>query len=339
MTIRPVVLAVDDDPDILGAYQAILEARCEVLTASDGHSALDLLQQRTVDVVLLDMILPGLSGLGVLDALQRLGIETNVVMVSAVNDSRTALAALRLGARDYLTKPFDNVELDLIIRRLTGQDVGDDEPAPRRSGTLPHALLVSGDLGFRAGLAVALRTRGRVDAVAGTATALAVLARRLPDVVVVGDEATAGAVRARAADARLVVADGRPLDFEALLREIVEAFAVRHHGVRRFASPVPQAIAQVAASYRRVTVESIAATVSVTPGELACAFADQLEMTAREYVTHVKIEAARTLLRESETKAEAVADVVGLHDAPHLARVIRRHGSERVVSYRARSLP
>ncbi len=339
MTIRPVVLAVDDDPGLLGAYQAILEARYEVLTAPNGYAALDVLQQRTVDVVLLDMILPGLSGLGVLDALRRLGIETNVVVVSAVHDSRMALTALRLGARDYLTKPFDNVELDLIIRRLTGQDLGDDEPAPRRSRTLPHALIVSGDLGFRAGLAVALRTRGRVDAVAGTATALGVLARRLPDVVVVGDEATAGAVRARSADARLVVADGRPLDFGALLREIVEALAVRHHGVRRFMSPVPQAIAQVAARYRRVTIESVAASVSVTPAELACAFADQLEMTAREYVTHVKVEAARTLLRESETKAEAIADVVGLYDAPHLARVFRRHGSEKVVSYRARSLP
>ena len=97
MTIRPVVLAVDDDRRVLGVYQAILETRYEVLTAPNGRAALDVLQHRTVDVVLLDMMMPGLNGLGVLDALRRLGIETNVVMVSAVNDSETALEALRLG--------------------------------------------------------------------------------------------------------------------------------------------------------------------------------------------------------------------------------------------------
>jgi len=119
MAIRSVVLAVDDDPRLLDAYQALLEARYEVLTAPDGRAALDILQTRTVDVVLLDMLMPGLSGLGVLDALRRLGIETNVIVVSAVNDSETALEALRLGACDYLTKPFHLSHLERTIRRLT----------------------------------------------------------------------------------------------------------------------------------------------------------------------------------------------------------------------------
>src|SRR5882762_4323751 len=119
MTSRSVVLAVDDDPRVLGVYQAILETRYDVLTAPDGRAALDILQHRTVDVVLLDMLMPGLSGLGVLAALKRLGIETNVVMASAVNDSVTALEALRLGACDYLTKPFNVAELQQVLRRLT----------------------------------------------------------------------------------------------------------------------------------------------------------------------------------------------------------------------------
>jgi DNA-binding response OmpR family regulator len=288
-------LAVDDDSGVLGAYQAILEARCEVLTAPNGYAALDVLQQRTVDVILLDMIMPGLSGLGVLDALQRLGIETNVVVVSAVNDSRTALAALRLGARDYLGKPFDNAELELVIRRLTGQETPGGEPAPRRSRALPHALIVSGDPGFRASLAVALRTRGRVDAVAGAGAAQAVLARTLPDVVVVGDEATAAALRAQSAAASIVVTDARPLDFDALLRTIVEAFAVRHNDVRRFAGPVPRVIAHVSANYQRITVESIAASVGLSPGHLARVFADQMEMTIAEYVAQVQVNAATAL--------------------------------------------
>src|SRR5258707_7040974 len=106
MTIRPVVLAVDDDRRVLGVYQAILESRYEVLTVPDGRAPLDVLQHRTVDVVLLDMMVPGLNGLGVLDALRRLRIETNVVIECAVNDSETALAPLRLGAFDSLTQPF-----------------------------------------------------------------------------------------------------------------------------------------------------------------------------------------------------------------------------------------
>jgi len=179
MTIRPVVLAVDDDRRVLGVYQAILESRYEVLTVPDGRAALDVLQHRTVDVVLLDMMMPGLNGLGVLDALRRLGIETNVVMVSAVNDSETALEALRLGACDYLTKPFALSELERVVRRLTEHGVG-GAPTAGRSRALPHALIVGGDPGFRASLAVALRTRGRVDAVESALVARGVLARTLP---------------------------------------------------------------------------------------------------------------------------------------------------------------
>ena len=97
--------------------------------------------------------------------------------------------------------------------------------------------------------------------------------------------------------------------------------------------------AHVSASYQRITVESIAASVGMSPGHLARVFAEQMDMTVREYVTHVKIEAAKTLLRESDTKAEAIADLVGLYDAPHLARVFRRHGQSTPGSYRAQSLP
>src|SRR5439155_152468 len=135
-------------------------------------------------------MMPGLNGLGVLDALRRLGIETNVVMVSAVNDSETALEALRLGACDYLTKPFGLSELERVVRRLTEHGVA-GAPTAGRSRALPHALIVGGDPGFRASLAVALRTRGRVDAVESALAARGVLARTLPDVIVAGDDVPA----------------------------------------------------------------------------------------------------------------------------------------------------
>src|SRR5204862_7567728 len=79
-----------------------------------------------------------------------------------------------------------------VIRRLT--EDADASEAPGRSRALPHALIVTEDAGLRAGLAVALRTRGRVDAVADTNAALSVLQRTRPDVVIVSDEPVAAEV-------------------------------------------------------------------------------------------------------------------------------------------------
>jgi len=313
MAIRSVVLAVDDDPRLLDAYQALLEARYEVLTAPDGRAALDILQTRTVDVVLLDMLMPGLSGLGVLDALRHLGIETNVIVVSAVNDSETALEALRLGACDYLTKPFHLSHLERTIRRLTEHGAPAVEPPSRPSCALPHALIVSADLGLRASLAVALRTRGRVDAVEVAGAALAVLARTRPSVVVVSEDAVATAVRGQWPAAPIVMTDPRRPDFETLLPAIIQAFGVGHADVRHFAEPVPRVIAHVSAHFRRTTVEAIAATVGLSTRRLASVFAEQMEMTVTEYMAQVKLEAER----------------------PQLTKMVRRHAFSTVTSYRA----
>jgi len=313
MAIRPVVLAVDDDPRVLDVYQAILETRYEVLTAPDGRAALEILQTRTVDVMLLDMLMPGLSGLGVLEALKRLSIETNVVVVSGMNDTLTALEALRLGASDYLSKPFDVGHLHRVIARVT-QDAGSPEAAAGRTGSLPHALIVSENAGLRAGLAVALRTRGRVDAVADTAAAVAVLARIRPDIVVAGDDAVAAELRSHAPTIPIVVAGAPRADFDGLLRAIVTAFAARHADVRAFGGAVSRVLAYVSAHAGRTSIEAVAAAVGVSCATLARLFAEQMEMTVTEYVTHVKLEV----------------------DRPRLAKMLRRHGLTVAASFRAR---
>jgi DNA-binding response OmpR family regulator len=314
MTIRPVVLAVDDDVRILDAYQAILESRCEVLTAQDGRAALEILQTRTVDVVLLDMLMPGLNGLAVLQALKRIGIETNVVVVSGMNDTPSALEALRLGASDYLSKPFDVGHLHRVIARLTEDAAREADASTERSPSLPHALIVTEDAGLRASLAVALRTRGRVDAVAGTGAAFAVLARTRPDVVVASDPAVADEIRAHGSTAPVVLVDAGRRDFDPVLRAIVDAMSVRHTDVRPFTGPVARVLAHVAARAGRTSVETIALTIGVSPGALARVFADQMEMTVTEYVTHVRLEAAR----------------------PRLAKMLRRHAFSVAASYRVR---
>jgi len=312
MAIRSVVLAVDDDPRVLDAYQAILESRYEVLTAPDGRAALEILQSRTIDVVLLDMLMPGLNGLGVLEALKRLGIETNVVMVSGMNDTLSALEALRLGATDYLSKPFDVGHLHRVIARLTQDAVPADASSSSRA--LPHALIITEDAGLRAGLAVALRTRGRVDAVADTQAGLAVLARIRTDVVVTSDAAVAAEIRDHAGSVPILVAEGGRADFDALLRAIVDAFTVRHADVRGFGGSVSRVLAYVCARAGRTSIEAVAAALGVSCSHLARLFAEQMEMTVTEYVTHVKLEI----------------------DRPRLAKMLRRHGLSVAASYRAR---
>jgi DNA-binding response OmpR family regulator len=312
MTPRPVVLAVDDDSRVLGVYQAILEARYEVLTAANGRAALEILQSRTVDVVLLDMLMPGLNGIGVLEALKRLGIETNVVMVSGMNDTLCAFEALRLGASDYLSKPFDVGHLHQVIRRLTEDATPAAERPVSRTRTLPHALIVTDNVGLRAGLAVALRTRGRVDAVGETRSALAVLARTRPDVIVASDPAVAAELRTDAPSVPVLLAEGPRPDFDELLRGIVDAFAVRHADVRGFAAPVARALAYVSARSGRTCIEAIAGAVGVSCSHLGHVFAEEMEMTVTEYVTHVKLEAQR----------------------PKLAKMLRRHAFSVAASYR-----
>jgi DNA-binding response OmpR family regulator/AraC-like DNA-binding protein len=336
MTIRPVVLAVDDDPGVLRTYRAILESRYDVITVGDGRSALAVLAERTVDVTLLDILMPGLSGLAVLEAIRRMRFDTSVVVVSGATDSRMALEALRLGARDYLSKPFHVTQLQQVVQRLAARDATTAHGAER--SPLPHALIVSEDFGLRAGLTVALRTRSRVDGVSGATAARAVLGRIHPDVVVIdapgGDQRVAMAVRERAGAARVTLTDSRRPDFESLLSEVSDGFAVRHAEAQPFRAPVPSVIGHVCRYYRDVTEDGIAFALGIPAPDLAGIFADQMAITVREFVTHVKIDAAKTLLRETDTRIEAIPDAVGLYDPRHLAQVFRQHDPRTPASYR-----
>ncbi len=110
------VLVVDDEPQVLRLLRtALTERGYEVATAASGEEALDLLARRPVDVVVLDLVMPGMSGLDVCRAL-RPGSDTPVILLSAHGDERDKVLALDLGADDYLTKPFGMEELLARIR-------------------------------------------------------------------------------------------------------------------------------------------------------------------------------------------------------------------------------
>ena len=109
------VLVVDDEPTIRENLERLLKTEgYEVVVAADGHEALERTGNQEFAVVLLDIGLQGLSGLDVLRKLRVDWPETCVIMITATSAVETAVEAMKLGAYDYLIKPF-NLD-DILIR-------------------------------------------------------------------------------------------------------------------------------------------------------------------------------------------------------------------------------
>jgi DNA-binding NtrC family response regulator len=114
---RPVVLVVDDDPGVRESFRLTLEDHYDVIDVPDGPDALDAVRASHVDLVLLDIRLPEMDGIEVLERLKAIDEGIEVILVTAVKTVRTAVAAMKLGAFDYLTKPFEEDELLAVIAR------------------------------------------------------------------------------------------------------------------------------------------------------------------------------------------------------------------------------
>src|SRR3989449_8610321 len=114
---RPVILVVDDDPGVRESFRLILEDHYDVLDVPDGPRALEVVRSAQVDLVLLDIRLPDMDGIEVLERTKAIDEGIEVILVTAVKTVRTAVAAMKLGAFDYLTKPFEDEELLSLVRR------------------------------------------------------------------------------------------------------------------------------------------------------------------------------------------------------------------------------
>jgi DNA-binding NtrC family response regulator len=108
---RPLVMVVDNDAHVRDAVAEVLKADYEVVTVESGIDALLMLRQRPISVVVLDVVMPEMDGLATLKRAREIKPSLGVIMVSAVDNARTARDAMKLGARDYLTKPFTCEEL------------------------------------------------------------------------------------------------------------------------------------------------------------------------------------------------------------------------------------
>ena len=114
------LLIVDDEPSMLRYLRAILEVGSyQVETVGSGREAVERIQRDPVpDLVLLDVLMPEIDGLHTLERIRSLRPELKVVMLSCVSEPRKIVQAIRLGACDYLTKPFEKAELDSILDRV-----------------------------------------------------------------------------------------------------------------------------------------------------------------------------------------------------------------------------
>ncbi|HVO23204.1 MAG TPA: sigma-54 dependent transcriptional regulator [Candidatus Margulisiibacteriota bacterium] len=95
----------------------VLKERYDVVTAASGREALELVDREPLDVVLLDILMPGMDGLDVLEQIKQRPLTLPVIMLTATKTVKTAVRAMKLGASDYVTKPFDIDELLLLVER------------------------------------------------------------------------------------------------------------------------------------------------------------------------------------------------------------------------------
>lgn len=100
------LLLVDDEEQFLSTTKMLLDRRgVKTITCSNGFDALDVLHERRIDVVVLDIKMPGIDGIDVLSKMKQLHPEVEVILLTGHASVETAVEGLKLGAFDYLTKP------------------------------------------------------------------------------------------------------------------------------------------------------------------------------------------------------------------------------------------
>jgi len=130
------ILIIDDETALLSQLKRLLEQqRYMVATAENGEEGLDLIFETPFDAIILDIMMPVLDGLTLLEQVRDAGIDTPVLMLTAKGDTDDRVKGLDLGADDYLSKPFSSEELLARVRALL-----------RRAGSRSTPVLEVSDL-------------------------------------------------------------------------------------------------------------------------------------------------------------------------------------------------
>ena len=343
------ILIVDDDPAFREALHLMLDDDYEVIDASDGVEALTVLASRKIDLMLLDLLMVHGDGFEVLEHTRRDPRKLPIIVLSGLNNAWAAATAMRFGAVDYVTKPFDE---DLLRKMIQDTLISSSEsPAPigGLDARKPVVLLMGLDLGVYASLTVLLRPQCRVVRADTVMDALAVPGASSTILVVdVRSLGQAAAILPQLCEhfqnASLVaIGDGRlpaPCTILQTPLRVTELLGViRGHSTTSFPgygySPrVLSVIDHLGTHYAEGSVRRLASLVRSSPDRLSECFRAETGLKLKVYMTQLRIEAAKWLLHQAGEKIDAVAARVGLHDASHLSRLFVRYAGTRPGAYR-----
>src|SRR4029453_7386671 len=111
------ILVVDDEEIMREILETLLTREgYQVRLASSGEEGLELARSQTFDAAIVDVMMPGLDGIATLQELRKLDADLPVLMIPAFGSVETAIGAMKLGAFDYITKPFKNDEVLVVVR-------------------------------------------------------------------------------------------------------------------------------------------------------------------------------------------------------------------------------
>ena len=128
------VLVVDDEPSLLRLLQVTLETEgYEVILASDGETAVKRVEQEQPDVMLLDVMMPVIDGWGVLERLAPLPRRPRVICLTAKTNRRDLVKGWKLGADEYLTKPFSIDQLLQLVSEIVARTPEEQEERRQRA--------------------------------------------------------------------------------------------------------------------------------------------------------------------------------------------------------------
>jgi len=112
------ILVIDDEKSVQESLKLVLSDNWRVLVASSGREGLEILSNNEIDIIFLDILMPDRDGLEVLQEIKKIDETIPVIMLTAVSKLSTAIEAMKIGAYDYLTKPFDVEEIRLIVQKI-----------------------------------------------------------------------------------------------------------------------------------------------------------------------------------------------------------------------------
>lgn len=130
MSLQHTVLIVDDEPGPRESLRMVLKPFFMVEVVDNGASALDIIKKKKIDFVTLDLTMPGLGGVDVLQKIKAMKPEIEVLIITGYGSFKTALEGLRYGACDYLIKPFNisdikNITQQVINRKKKREELQD----------------------------------------------------------------------------------------------------------------------------------------------------------------------------------------------------------------------